>query len=482
MYAAGALNAHNPWFFAMPELSRYLQRVSFALRLGEPANDVAVLLPNDDVWASFSAAFHTPSSPTSPGGFDESGSNVSIDESMDKFLGKQVIAQVLDAGFNLDFIDADAIDSVGIPYRVLILPAIDRLPVATLEKIVTFARRGGTVIATRRTPATAPGLMQFRQDSARLKDLSRALFQGGIPSAHFIADESALGAALKSVATPDMKLSPPAPAVGFIHRKLPEGDLYFVANTANEPQHVQAQFRDTARHAETWNAFTGQVTGLPGNQSLELDLEPYESRLIFFSDGAASAASLPERQESVSLDLSRQWKLAFADTGLSVDMDRLSSWSENQRTRFYSGLAAYEKNFNLPADPEAQAARYFIDFGPGSRVVVPSPARAPNMRAYLEGPIREAAQVYVNGNLAGVVWHPPYRIDVTEFVRPGDNSLRIVVGNTAINALAGQPLPDYRLLWARYGMRFVPQGMEDLHPVPSGLLGPVTLIESSVVK
>jgi hypothetical protein len=104
------------------------------------------------------------------------------------------------------------------------------------------------------------------------------------------------------------------------------------------------------------------------------------------------------------------------------------------------------------------------------------------MRAYLEGPIREAAQVYVNGNLAGVVWHPPYRIDVTEFVRPGDNSLRIVVGNTAINALAGQPLPDYRLLWARYGMRFVPQGMEDLHPVPSGLLGPVTLIESSVVK
>ena len=482
MYAAGALNAHNPWFFAMPELSRYLQRVSFALRLGEPANDVAVLLPNDDVWASFSAAFHTPSSPTSPGGFDESGSNVSIDESMDKFLGKQVIAQVLDAGFNLDCIDADAIDSVGIPYRVLILPAIDRLPVATLEKIVTFARRGGTVIATRRTPATAPGLMQFRQDSARLKDLSRALFQGGIPSAHFIADESALGAALKSVATPDMKLSPPAPAVGFIHRKLPEGDLYFVANTANEPQHVQAQFRDTARHAETWNAFTGQVTGLPGNQSLELDLEPYESRLIFFSDGAASAASLPERQESVSLDLSRQWKLAFADTGLSVDMDRLSSWSENQRTRFYSGLAAYEKNFNLPADPEAQAARYFIDFGPGSRVVVPSPARAPNMRAYLEGPIREAAQVYVNGNLAGVVWHPPYRIDVTEFVRPGDNSLRIVVGNTAINALAGQPLPDYRLLWARYGMRFVPQGMEDLHPVPSGLLGPVTLIESSVVK
>ena len=55
MYAAAALNAHNPWFFADARLARYLQRVSFALRQGKPANDVALLLPNDDVWASFMA-------------------------------------------------------------------------------------------------------------------------------------------------------------------------------------------------------------------------------------------------------------------------------------------------------------------------------------------------------------------------------------------------------------------------------------------
>jgi hypothetical protein len=99
------------------------------------------------------------------------------------------------------------------------------------------------------------------------------------------------------------------------------------------------------------------------------------------------------------------------------------------------------------------------------------------MRAYLEGPIREAAQVYVNGQLAGVVWRPPYRLDVTNIVHPGTNELRVVVGNSAINALAGQPLPDYRLLWDRYGMLFVPQDMQDLHPLPSGMLGPVTLME-----
>lgn len=47
-YAAGALNPHNPWWFAMPDLALYLQRASFMLRQGRPANDIAVYLPTHD--------------------------------------------------------------------------------------------------------------------------------------------------------------------------------------------------------------------------------------------------------------------------------------------------------------------------------------------------------------------------------------------------------------------------------------------------
>jgi hypothetical protein len=99
------------------------------------------------------------------------------------------------------------------------------------------------------------------------------------------------------------------------------------------------------------------------------------------------------------------------------------------------------------------------------------------MRAYLEGPVREAAQVFVNGQSAGYVWHPPYRLDLTRWLRPGANQLRIVVGNTAINALAGRSLPDNRLLNDRYGLRFVPQDMDHLQPLPSGIVGHVVLEE-----
>jgi alpha-L-rhamnosidase len=480
MYAAAALNAHNPWFFAMPDLTRYLQRVSFALRQGDPANDVALLLPNDDVWASFSAGFQKRPSPTSPLGFDESGSNVTIDEQMDKFLGKQVIAQVLDAGFNLDFIDADTIDSVGIPYRVLILPAVDRLPVATYEKILAFAQKGGIVIATRRTPATAPGLIHAQQDSVRVRELSQTLFHGGMATAHFVADETALGAELAKDATPDMKLSLATPEIGFIHRKLPDGDLYFVANTSNETKRVHAEFRNVSRHAEIWDAFSGEVAGLPDPGNIELDLEAYGSRLIYFTNAATAATVQPTRRETVKADLSTAWKVTFSDAALNKNMDRLASWSDDAATRYYSGQATYEKNFDLPLDRLPERTRFLLDFGEGTRTPLPSPPGEHNMWAYLDGPIRDAAEVYVNGKLAGVVWHPPYRIDVTAQLRAGSNELRIIVGNTAINELAGQPLPDYRLLWDRYGKLFEPQDMTDLHPLPSGIVGPVTLIASDL--
>ena len=98
------------------------------------------------------------------------------------------------------------------------------------------------------------------------------------------------------------------------------------------------------------------------------------------------------------------------------------------------------------------------------------------MRAWLDAPIREAAVVYVNDQRAGAVWCPPYALEVTRLLKPGLNRLRIVVGNTAINYMAGHKLPDYKELNQRYGERFQPQDMENLQPLPSGMLGPVRLV------
>jgi hypothetical protein len=176
-----------------------------------------------------------------------------------------------------------------------------------------------------------------------------------------------------------------------------------------------------------------------------------------------------------ALDLSTGWKVTFGRTGRSVVMDHLRSWTDDEDTRFFSGEVTYAKTFTVPESLIRPGLEVTLDFGKGTPI--PETHRQnPGMQAWLESPVREAAVVYVNGQRAGSIWHPPYSVEVTGRVRPGENTLRIVVGNLAINEMAGSALPDDRLLNSRYGVRATPQDMENLQALPSGLLGPIRLV------
>jgi alpha-L-rhamnosidase len=473
-YAAAAFDDHNPWWLVMPDVTRYLQRVSYVLRQGKSANDVALLLPTDDAWSKFSA------------GHD------SVSEAMDGLLGPNVIPQILDAGFNLDFIDADAINKIGIPYPVLILPGIERLPLDTYQKIEAYVRKGGIVIATRNLPSLAPGLHETITDTPQVRELSQRIFQGSSAPGHFVADEHNLGTALASYLKPDVSMSPQNSALGFVHRKLPFADVYFLANTSNRTIHTQATFRVSRKHAEWLDPMSGKSSGCDATAPVELDLQPYESRVLVFSNEKNETAPSESRQQQVSLglpspiDLSKGWDVSFRTPSLKVHMDELRSWTVDEATKFYSGVASYEKTLDLPADFLKSGSRLYLDFGAGTSIE-PTGPRTPRTQAWIDSPVREAAQVFVNGAAAGSVWHPPYAIEVTELLHAGENELRIEVGNLAINTLAGRAPADYRLLNSLYGERFVAQEPGNLQPLPSGILGPVRLVakealHSSVTK
>ena len=477
MYAAAALNSHNPWSFVMPDLTRYLQRVSFAVRQGKPANDVALLLPNDDVWSTFAAKSKSVGLGILQTGLNTTEPTFSIDESLQGSLVSKVVPQILDSGFNLDFIDADAIDTVGIPHHVLVLPGIDRLPAATYQRIEDFARRGGIVVATNSLPSTAPGLLEAESEGRQIREISQRLFHASDAVGHFISGENQLGTLLPTLLTPDVVLSPKTPRIGFVHRKLASGDLYFVVNTSNRSQHVQATFRDAAKHAEWWDPFTGGISSVKNPSSVDLDLQPYESRLILFADDATKTDQTQPAAHIVlkTIDLTTNWNLTFSDTNRTVSMPKLHSWSDDPTLKYYSGLVVYEKSFALSSENVHSARSAVLDFGEGRPIDEPNPLPQFSMKAYFEAPIRDAAEVYVNGERAGFVWHPPYTIDVTNFLRTGRNTVRMVVGNTAINSLAGHALPPYHLLNERYGERFTPQDMGNLQALPSGILGGLRL-------
>jgi hypothetical protein len=405
-YAAAVFNDHNPWWLVMPDITAYLQRVSFLLRQGKPANDVAVYLPTDDAWAQFTVG------------------HVSVSGLMDSLLGPNVIPQILDAGYNFDFIDDGAIERVGVPYPVLVIPGAQRIPDATSRKLEEYVKNGGIVITTRR-------------------------------------EEQSLGRELNARLTPDVKT---APEIGFIHRKLEFAEVYFLVNTSNHPVHSEAVFRVKGLEAAWWDPFAGEVHGA---SSTTLDLAPYESRVLVFSK-----QHFEDRVHGTAdvIDISSDWKINFPRLGRSGVLSTFRSWTDDEETRFFSGEAIYEKTVTV-THPGRET---FLSFGEGMPLA--QGRLANGMRAWLESPVREAAVVYVNEKRAGPVWRPPYEVNVTGLLRPGENKIRVVVGNLAINELAGKSLPDYKLLNSLYGVRFQAQDMENLQPLPAGLLGPVHLI------
>jgi hypothetical protein len=152
-------------------------------------------------------------------------------------------------------------------------------------------------------------------------------------------------------------------------------------------------------------------------------------------------------------------------------MKTLHSWTDDAATHFYSGKAIYETT--LSYSPQSGTALY-LDFGPGTPIN--SFDKHQRFFAGLDAPIRDAALVFVNDQPAGSLWKPPYRLDITKFVHGGENHLRIIVYNSAINEIAGRALPDYRVLNSRYGERFTPQDVLDMKPLPSGLLAAPRLV------
>ncbi|MGB7743185.1 MAG: glycosyl hydrolase, partial [Terracidiphilus sp.] len=264
--------------------------------------------------------------------------------------------------------------------------------------------------------------------------------------------------------------------VGFIHRKLADADVYFVANTGNQPHAIDVTFRVERPNAEWWDPMSGDVTSAGSAHRLHMDLAPYESRVVVFTNHVEPLPENPVAARFDSIDLAHDWKVTFDKTGAKESMTSFQSWTGIDDERYYSGTATYERTIQIPENV-AKAGRVLLDFGVGTPVPRTQLHQA-GTRTWYDAPLRDVAQVYVNGKLAGSVWHPPYNINVAAFLHPGTNDLKIVVANTAINELAGRSGPDYRLLNLRYGERFTPQDMDHLEPQPSGILGPLRLISA----
>ncbi len=477
--SAAAISPHNPWWPVMPELTMYLRRTAFAVRQGDAVNDVAIYLPTHDAFAALKP------------------DDVNLSRAVADRIGPDLVPTVLRAGYGFDLVDDNVlVDLAKVSaanltigrqdYAVVILANVERIPLATMEKLEAFVAAGGKVIATRRLPTLLPDRAEQQDQGAVLHAKVAKLFGGSNAPAKLVGDEiGELGGLLRALLQPDMRTATVAPQIGFVHRRAVDVDLYFIANTWNEPYASTIELRVRPRPAEWWDAMTGElapasiVTSSPTSTTVQLSLPAYGTRILVFGlpargRPARTAARKTDADEPpVSMDISNGWEITFEGTTIKRQSDWLTSWTESADTRTFSGEGVYRKTVTL-LQPKLLAARKIVLSLGDAKPLPPAPGTNGSVaggQARLIPPVREAAIVFVNGRRVGSVWQPPYKLDLGKSLGAGKNHIEIHVFNLAVNQMAGKPLVDYAALTAKFGT----QSREAFLPVPAGLFGPITI-------
>ena len=371
----------------------------------------------------------------------------------------------------------------GMSYRVLALPNIRTMSLAAARKIRELVLAGAVVIGPK--PERTTG----RQDGAELKRIADELWDSGRikpvtakealaalgiqpdvvlnieHSTSNAAHRDAGGAAKEKSAIGNLQS---AIQLDWIHRRAGAADIYFISNQEAEAQKVAATFRVSGKQPELWDAVTGvrrdaaAFTQADGRTTVALELPAYGAQFVIFQKPAAAngtGCNFPALTQVGALG--GPWQVQFNPkwgAPASAEFAQLVSWTERPEPgiKAYSGTATYRKVFDLPPDLRPLTSALFLNLGG----------------------LGMLAEVRLNGKQLGVVWAAPFQLDITGAVKPAGNVLEVDVVNGWWNrVLADEALPDDQRL-TKTNIRIKASHKKDTpQPQPSGLLGPVTLLQ-----
>lgn len=247
----------------------------------------------------------------------------------------------------------------------------------------------------------------------------------------------------------------------YTHRRDGDADIYFVANPSDQAVVANCAFRVTGKQPEIWDPMTGRARSAGRSvvkdrrTRLKLSLEPCGSVFVVFNRkplGRRIAPGEASQDLSLEIEIAGPWEVRFETkrgAPEKIVLNELIDWSKHSDpgVKHFSGQATYRTQFML--DPAGVGrSPWRLDLG---RVEV-------------------MAQVKLNGKDLGVLWKAPFQVEITNAVKPGENTLEITVANLWPNRLIGdQSLPpEERTTWTTWNPY-----TKDSPLLESGLLGPV---------
>ncbi len=483
-------NRKNTWWAHSKGWFEYLARCQYMLQQGMPHNDI-LFYPGEDAPAGPQARESL--RPAIPFGYDYNYCNVDILEKLKVKDNKLVLPN-------------------GLEYSLLVVNDLESVRPHVLRTLKRLIEKGAIVVAS--PPSRLPGLANLEKTTDELALLTTQIWGGSdgegvskreLGKGMIYAGEAVLEALQDINLLPDFEFEligdqdafGPAFMAGqgveVIHRRTDKTNVYFVSNQHEQPKSINAIFRVSDKQPELWDPETGAIVyasdyqKLPdGRMQVTLHFEEAGSVFVVFCSSLQKESS-NERNvfvEAEAKSFDTPWEVSFDGNGAPDNMifDQLIDISKhnNDLVRYFSGTIIYENTIHV--DDVAAEALAILDLGQ----------------------VEVTAEVFVNDQSAGLLWKRPYRMDISEHLKEGENLVRVEVANLWVNRIIGdQKLPDdsewttntgstargmglSRIPdWVKEGRdsptgrkAFVSWKWEHLgekEPVPSGLIGPVQI-------
>lgn len=415
----------------------------------------------------------------------------------------------------------------GLSYRLLVLPDRTDISPAVLGKIEELVKAGAVVVG--RKPERSNSLKDYPRCDEVVKDIAARVWgpaEGEKTKTHAYGKGRVIWDRSLREVLADMGVGPDFTVeniqdqdqhIDYIHRRTGKEDYYFISNSSLQAEEVSCKFRvEGDRTPFLWDPADGSISRCyeyepaAGGIRLTLTMAPVSSVFVVFKKentpggaltikrvaikdargdpgsfdrknveilsregrrvtariGAAGTYQFENAQGlkcSVNADsippdilLPHPWKLAFPK-GMgapgSLLLEGLISWTDSPDpgVKYFSGTASYSNSFVIPEEHPQKAYSFVLDLGK----------------------LKEVAEVFINGKSAGILWKEPFRVDITRFVKPGDNALDVAVTNLWNNRIVGDLQPGNGTAYARTNMKKRFSAQTPL--ISSGLLGPVKI-------
>jgi len=288
----------------LKRLNQWVGRCCTALRGGHQVTDIAVLHPTESLWTRFVPSRNWTT---------EAAAAARI-ESVYRTAAEGLVAAQRD----FTFIDSRALQEAvveqgtlvhnALRWRVLVLPAVDTLPLAAWENLAAFMRRGGVVIALGALPSNSEG--EF--PCARVRALAREIFGPGAADVSCARElqnqvnvsggtgvylplglEGLMPRVIDGLLDADVTVTAPKSPLRVTHRRVDKHEIYFVINDSASAWSGQLRFAATGS-GERWNPATGRREATVTGHTASLSLEPYGAAVFRFDN-----ASVPRRHALV---------------------------------------------------------------------------------------------------------------------------------------------------------------------------------------